>query len=181
MYVPKRFQDCSFENWIAWDKTDEELVAELKSGIKRNLIIIGGVGCGKTHLMWAYTKQHPDTYFIRAKQLIDLIRSQWNKQLEPFETYASEDAKKAPLLILDEVGVQYGSDSERVELYDVLNYRWENELPTVLISNNTPDDLHRILGQRIFDRMIDGGKIYQLNGCSQRRLAEDKKETDILC
>ena len=76
---------------------------------------------------------------------------------------------KTPLLIIDEVGVQYGSDSERTELYEIFNSRYNDMLPTIVVSNNTVEELQRILGQRIYDRLSGGALIFELNGRSHRQ------------
>ncbi len=49
---------------------------------------------------------------------------------EVIEHYASLD-----LLIIDEVGVQFGSAAEMAILQEIINARYESILPTILISN----------------------------------------------
>ena len=74
-----------------------------------------------------------------------------------------------PVLIIDEIGVQYGTENERTELYEVFNRRYEDELPIIAISNHDKDALLKILGQRIFDRLTGGAKIFTLSGKSYRQ------------
>lgn len=69
------------------------------------------------------------------------------------EHYASLD-----LLIIDEVGVQFGSPSELAILQEVINTRYESMLPTILISNLTLDQMKESIGERIVDRVTDGGR-----------------------
>ena len=39
------------------------------------------------------------------------------------------------LLILDEVGVQFGSETEKMILFEIINGRYEQLKPTIVISN----------------------------------------------
>jgi DNA replication protein DnaC len=61
------------------------------------------------------------------------------------------------LLILDEVGVQFGSDTEKLLLFDVLNERYEQRKPTLLLSNLALDGVKAFLGERIYDRLREDG------------------------
>ena len=61
------------------------------------------------------------------------------------------------LLILDEVGVQFGSETEKLMLFDVLNERYEKRKPCVLLSNLAIDDVKAFLGERVFDRLREDG------------------------
>ena len=64
------------------------------------------------------------------------------------------DATYIHLLILDEVGVQFGSEFEKQLLFDVLNERYEKLKPSILLSNIPREQLADYLG--IFDNKIDG-------------------------
>ena len=67
---------------------------------------------------------------------------------------------KPDLLIIDEVGVQFGSPAEMTILHEVINARYESVLPTILISNLPPEQLKEFISDRIFDRVTDGGRNY---------------------
>ena len=64
----------------------------------------------------------------------------------------------AGLLVIDEIGVQSGSPSERAILADVINTRYENLKPTVVIGNLTKEEFLSILGERALDRLKDNGR-----------------------
>lgn len=61
------------------------------------------------------------------------------------------------LLILDEIGAQLGTDWERLMLFKIINERYKQVLPTILISNLDRGQLSDYLGARIVDRMSEGG------------------------
>ncbi|MBO6305453.1 MAG: Flp pilus assembly complex ATPase component TadA [Selenomonadaceae bacterium] len=188
--VCKRFDKVSFENYICSSKEQERLVAALqdgiKNGFKQNIVITGGVGTGKTHLAYAVlnalctrwkassgAEYYSSTQAVYApiKSIIDEIKASWrtNERVD-LSIYTG-----APLLIIDEVGVQYGSDSERTELFEVFDKRYNDELPTIAISNNNTEALKSILGQRIYDRLTGGALIFELDGSSYRQGEKDEK------
>ncbi len=61
------------------------------------------------------------------------------------------------LLILDEVGAQLGTDWERLMLFKIVNERYKAQLPTIIVSNIDASGLADYLGERIVDRMREGG------------------------
>lgn len=161
---------------------------------KQNLILSGGVGVGKTWLIHSFlnyfTQQHgkkalvstdPKTQeqtfheldipiaYMKIKEIIDGIRRDW---AEKNDGTTIEHLSTVPLLIIDEVGVNYGTESERIELYELFNFRWENMLPTIVISNLTPAQQASVLGQRIMDRLCDGAIILNLKIASRRNHTE---------
>ncbi len=59
-----------------------------------------------------------------------------------------------------------------IQIFDVLDKRYGEQLPTVMVSNLTVDELVNLLGDRIIDRMReDGGALLQLNWQSNRGAA----------
>ncbi|MBL1506063.1 ATP-binding protein, partial [Klebsiella pneumoniae] len=64
---------------------------------------------------------------------------------------------KPDLLIIDEVGIQFGSKAEEMIMFEIINTRYERLKPTILISNLPKDELTQFIGERVIDRMNDGG------------------------
>ena len=61
------------------------------------------------------------------------------------------------LLILDEVGVQFGSETEKMILFEIINGRYEQLKPTIVINSNLRRALTDYLGERVVDRLREGG------------------------
>ena len=59
------------------------------------------------------------------------------------------------LLIVDEIGVQHGTDTEKLLLFEVLNGRYENMKPTIVVSNEEPRGIADYLGDRVMDRLCE--------------------------
>lgn len=62
--------------------------------------------------------------------------------------------------MLDEVGVQFGSETEKLMLFDVLNERYEERRSTILLSNLDLNGVKGFLGERVFDRIREDGGQY---------------------
>jgi DNA replication protein DnaC len=64
---------------------------------------------------------------------------------------------KIGLLIIDEVGVQYGTEGEQVIMFDIINRRYRDAMPTILITNLGKEGFKKYLGERSFDRLRENG------------------------
>jgi DNA replication protein DnaC len=117
------------------------LVAE---GEAPALILTGGVGTGKTHLLVGLaldcTLQGKRAAYIEAHHYRALRGAQMDK-VNGFEQIEPEEAiKGARALLIDEVGMQRG-DYERREINRLLHEAHASRLPIAIASNLTPAEL----------------------------------------
>lgn len=130
-----------------------------------SLVMCGKVGTGKTHLACAIgnhalslskTVCYTNTYRAVAR-----VKDTYRKGSDISETQAIESFIGFDLLILDEIGIQYGSDAEKIILYQIINGRHEAMKATIAISNLTSDELMGYIGEPCLDRLSggDGGII----------------------
>lgn len=170
--IPERFVGRTFENYRldANNKAQKLAFKIAKAYADRfedrlqhggGLVMCGKPGTGKTHLAVAIANQIIQTrrsaIFMTVYRAIRNILSAWRKDSEKSEQQAIDNLCKPDLLILDEIGVQYGSDSEKIIMFDILNTRYENLRPTILLSNLSKEELTAVLGERVIDRMQEGG------------------------
>lgn len=144
-----------------------------KSKPANNMFFIGSVGTGKTHLASSIMQELYDTKRVRMIRVIELIRilkETWNRGSDDTERDVINFFGSVDVLILDEVGIQFGSETERMFMFDIINARYDNMLPTILISNLDINNLKEILGEQAVDRLReDGGKVLVFNWESQRK------------
>jgi len=108
--------------------------------------------------------------FITASDLFMNIRDTWTRTSEISTLDRVQQFVDLDLLVIDEVGVQRGTDNEREILFSIINSRYNNLKPTVLLSNLSLKEVRAYIGERTFDRLKeDGGQIIVLNGDSYRK------------
>lgn len=189
--IPPRFKDRTLKNYethcekqaaiLEFCKTYAANFAEvLKLG--SSLILSGTVGTGKTHLSIGIANEvvanGHSALFSTAAGIVRRVRSSWGKNNED-ETAVMNIFIAPDLLIVDEVGVQSGSDNEHQILFEILNARYEACKPTILLTNLPLQDqtengalrkgLKSFIGERLLDRMREGGgKAFTLDWKSGR-------------
>ncbi|MFC1915046.1 ATP-binding protein, partial [Chloroflexota bacterium] len=102
------------------------------------LILVGPSGCGKTHLAAAIAneriRQGNPAFFTSTPDLLDRLRSAFSPESEMPYDELSEQVRAAPLLVLDDLGAQTATPWAKEKLEQLLNYRFNNELPTVVVT-----------------------------------------------
>ncbi len=180
--IPERFTSKKLLTYVA--KLDEQKQAlafamdyandfaeVLRVG--RCAVFLGKRGTGKTHLAAgiALRIMHAgySAHFTTVYRAIRRIKDTWGKHGKESEAQAVAAMVYPDLLILDEVGVQFGSETEKHLLFDLLNERYEKRKPTILISNQTREELTGFLGERVDDRLReDGGQFVAFTWESNR-------------
>lgn len=126
----------------------------------KSMIMVGGVGTGKTLLACAILDCLVDKHDCGIIKLIDIIRrvkNTWSKDSDETEEDVINLYVKADLLIIDEVGSQFGSDTEKLFIFDIIDGRYQDMKPTILISNLDIQGVKESIGERCVDRLREGG------------------------
>lgn len=185
--IPLRFHDRTLSSYQAQSDAQQaaldfakEYALDFEQVQKtgRGAVFVGRPGTGKTHLavgigLYAMRKFHARVLFITVQRAIRSVKDTWAKGAQQSESEAIEALVEPDLLILDEVGVQFGSEFERNTLFDVLNERYELRKPTIFLSNLGREDLTEFLGERVMDRLReDGGRVIPFGWESYRGNAQ---------
>ncbi|NLO89610.1 MAG: ATP-binding protein [Clostridia bacterium] len=132
----------------------------------KGLFFCGNVGSGKTFLSSAIANyllsKGQRVLFLVVPDLLDEIRATYNKEPETSELELLQHARNIPVLILDDLGAHNYTDWTRNKIYSILNSRLNNELPTVINSNLTLEEIEEYLGERITSRIVELCDIYRL-------------------
>lgn len=119
------------------------------------LIFKGGYGCGKTHLAAAianYRLEHGHSaLFVVVPDLLDHLRATFSPTSEVRYDERFESVKTTPLLILDDLGTHAASVWADEKLYQILNYRYNAQLPTVITTNHQLEEIDLRLRSRMAD------------------------------
>jgi DNA replication protein DnaC len=118
------------------------------------LLLMGGYGCGKTHLTAAIANftvsMGVPTLFITVPDLLDSLRSAYGEVESSFQERLDE-IRQAPLLILDDFGTQNATPWAQEKLFQIINYRYTNRLPLVVTTNLNLDQLEERIHSRLED------------------------------
>lgn len=183
--IPERFADRTLESYVATCEHSKAALAIARDYADRFeevsekgscLIFCGDVGTGKTHLAIGIAnsilKQGYQPVFVSVIKAIRKIKETYARDSELTEDDAIRSFVEPDLLILDEVGVQFGSETEKLYLFEIINGRYEQMKPTLLISNLGTKELEGFIGSRVMDRLREsGGKAVIFNWKSYRRIA----------
>ena len=119
------------------------------------LVFLGVSGCGKTHLATAIANhrlaQGQAVYFASVPELLDHLRSAYGPEATTSYDETFERVKRTPLLILDNLGAHSTSPWAEEKLFQVVNYRYNNRLPTVFTSRKELDKMEEPITSRMAD------------------------------
>ena len=165
--IPAAFRGKSFDTFEA--KTDEQkhalsIAREYAENFwsrhhpeGRFLVFGGNPGTGKSHLALAIAQtvmMRGTAMYRDVMDIIRMVRSTWSRDSD-----MSEDdvfrmlGTTLDLLVIDEVGVQRGTEDEQVILFDIINRRYRDNRPTIILTNLGGKALGEFLGARIMDRL----------------------------
>lgn len=181
--IPKRFKTCTFDNFNVTNEGQAKALAVAKTYAASweemhdrgaGLIFSGKAGTGKTHLACAIANAVIDlatpAKFTTVTNMMRVIKETYGKDSTESESDVLQRLSDVPLLVLDEAGMDYGTDFNKTLLFEVLNSRYENVNPTIILTNLDATALKEYLGERVVDRMRDGGgKMVTFNWESNRK------------
>lgn len=123
------------------------------------LLFLGSCGTGKTHLACAIMiellKEYAFSYprYYKASEIFSSVRSTYQAGSTTNEEETLKFFSSIQLLVIDEVGIQKGSEAEKRILFSILDNRVTSNKPTILMSNLGPKALAELLGDRLYDRV----------------------------
>jgi DNA replication protein DnaC len=145
------------------------------------LVIRGGYGCGKTHLAAAIANcrigQVQPALFVVVPDLLDHLRSTWTPANPVSFDERFEEVRAAPLLILDDLGTQSSTSWAQEKLFQVFNYRYNAQLPTVITTNHELKEIDLRLRSRLVDP--DLTDIIDIKAADFRGLRMSQDQSDI--
>ena len=119
------------------------------------LLLTGTYGCGKTHLAAAIANHclnnGKPVLFLNAPDLLDHLRAGFAPGADGTYGDRFEEIRTAPVLVLDDLGTESPTPWAVEKLYQLLNYRYNAQLPTVITTNKPLEDIEPRVASRLAD------------------------------
>jgi DNA replication protein DnaC len=146
---------------------------EFARTLKGWLLLEGSYGCGKTHIAAAIAnnavQRGVPTLFITVPDLLDSLRFAYSDPETTFEA-RFDDIRNADLLVMDDFGTQNATPWAQEKLFQIINSRYINQLPTVITTNLILDEIESRIRSRLQD--ADFVKYIRMTAPDYRRPTE---------
>ena len=119
------------------------------------LVFQGVNGCGKTHLAAAIAnhlrQEDNPALFVVVPDLLDHLRSTFGPESRVSYDELFERIRKTPVLILDDFGEESATPWAQEKLYQLINYRYNARLATVITTCLSLDEIEVRISSRLVD------------------------------
>lgn len=155
--VPKKYANCSLENC---DKQPKKFIDFGRKWALNpsSIFLFGAYGTGKTYFAFSLIremfrkcpKKIWPRYFTSPELDSRLLKASKSDAGDQWEI---KSLREEDLLFIDDLGRETKSDRLRRQYFEILNYRYVHELPTILTSNMSADQLGETLDGAIASRL----------------------------
>jgi DNA replication protein DnaC len=139
--------------------------------------LVSSFGRGKTQLAaWCIDRWIRETQrtalYMRWHDYMTQMRKSWSDE----ESDPRAKAKAVSLLVVDELQVQQGAQTDATEFHSLIDSRYSNMRPTLIIANMSLADFcspEGVVGPRVVSRMREGGRLIEMPGEDRRVTRKD--------
>jgi DNA replication protein DnaC len=122
------------------------------------LVLTGDYGCGKTHLAASIANERASmgqpALLVVVPDLLDHLRATFSPTSQVRFDRRFEEVRNSPLLILDDLGTESASPWAQEKLFQLLNYRYNARLPTVITMAQRIEEVDPRLRTRMLDMKL---------------------------
>lgn len=183
MGFPKRYRDASFDKYqLVGTPEQQQRQKKLIWFLRANkpVVMYGNNGTGKTMLAFASIReqieQSKSASYVSLLDIIDEVKETFGtgtSALRIIDKYVGYD-----YLVIDEMDKSYGSATEFLNIFRIVNGRYNAEKPTVLITNASTDDVIEIVGRSAYERIVEDGTAVKMDWDSYRKPGNKKEASN---
>lgn len=151
----------------------------------RGLLIEGPVGSGKSYLLgctanYLISREIEIRYTVYS-DLIESIKASFHAESQTTTEEILRELQNVPVLLIDDLGTEHVTEFTSSILYQIIDKRYREERPFIVTSNFSPNELSQrmgLMGERIFQRIVETCRYLQLVGSVREQIALAKRGAD---
>lgn len=149
------FLDASLSNSTLSSGDLQDVMNWIES--ERDFFVYSGIpGCGKTFLSAAIyhwlLKKEVDVEYLHCKALYKELHRAIQNNMNNDDIIKKYQYKK--FLLLDDIGSTQNTEWQKEVMLDLIDYRYEHQLPTMITTNFKYDDMRIYMGERLATRVF---------------------------
>lgn len=125
-----------------------------------SLTFLGLPGTGKTHLSCTLLNrllfENKNVYYTTSTEMLSDIKSTYKPSVKFSEKQVMFKYSCFDLLVIDEIGAHENTQKDLSILIDIIDRRYRNNKPIILVSNLVESEFKEYVGERSFDRLKEG-------------------------
>ena len=161
-------EDRSFESFDTSVQGVEDAFAITKAFADEPdgwLVMTGRVGSGKTHLAVAIANARlaageQTVMFTVVPDLLDHLRATFDPSRGIDYDERFNQFRNAFLLVLDDLGTENTTPWAREKLFQIINHRYNERLPTVITTNRPFSEIDERIVSRMLDRSLSRAIVF---------------------
>ena len=170
---PERYKDVTFESYRFYGTVEQQdrqrkLIDHLRRG--KSVVMYGNNGTGKTMLAFCAIREQillgNEAVYASMADIVDEIKQGFSDNIASsriVDKYIGYD-----YLVIDEMDKAYGTPTEFLSIFKIINGRYVTRRHTVLISNASDSEVIDIIGKSSFERVVEDGAKVNMNWESYR-------------
>lgn len=115
---------------------------------------------------------HPEIEYYNVVDIYNLFKEQYSQNKS--DAAIKEHIQKLEFLIIDDLGASANTAWQVQVMYEIIDYRYSNCLPTIITSNLSFEEIEKTFHQRIRSRLEDVGNNYFYDWEHDYRLHESE-------
>ena len=151
--------------------------SELDSAPNRGFLLHGNPGTGKTLLGSIMLNElilrwgMPGRFLNLSRKYFQKLRDTYSEDSDDYgRTWQIiEELCNMPFLVLDDFGIQRGTDWEMEMLYELVDARYAEERFTVVTTNQDLDEIRKLSHGRIYSRLVEMCYMIPMQGIDYRQ------------